>query len=427
MSYEFLRGLGALGEALGELQFKGRGDIRGHKDYPPDQGGESFHFRDCRLKTEGAGAYGSVWDCNKIDHKRILVRAGQNPPLPIGTDPERNCKVSTTTASGSRYFDCPKWVVDAPVTDADAEQHAAQCLIEGKQGTPEWRLKTEKRPDAGSSSDRYVHYTGIERGDHVLRCRFVEPIPSKEQAYQQALHARLVAAGKRFVTAAEQEEYGALCQPRVTATGVEVPTKLSWRKTTDYIGTAIQRTDVTDGDYILVCVPDTSKVKMVLDTELTRLNQQRADAQGRSPAEQQALDEAREELQRILAAGEEAEAPFWVRYKVPLIMVGGMLALGLGAALIQRALSKRKPLTSNPGVVVEDQGDGMWLFYWQQPGTDRSDARVIGWAFIEDVDDSDEQLLMTETVDGRTGFHKSFDEAGDWLVRQTWRVVPGGM
>lgn len=428
MSYAFLKGLGALGEALGELQFSGRGDIRGHKDYPPDQGGKNFHFRDCRLKREGSGAYGSVWDCNRIDHKTVLVRPGDNPPLPEGDDPERNCKRTSITSSGTRYFKCPRWVVDAEVTEGEAAQYADQCLIEGQQGTPEWRLKSASRPDRGSSSDRFFHYTDVVRGDHVLRCKFAEPIPSKERAFQAAAHARLVSAGKRFVTVAEQEQYGSLCQPRVTATGVEVPTRLSWRKKTDYIGTAIQRTEVTDGDYILVCVPDTSKVKMVIDAELTRLQQARANAmtQQRSAAEQQALEEAQAELQRILAAGEEPQAPFWVRYKVPLLMVGGMLVLGAGAALVQRALTKRKKMTANPDVFAETEGDGLWIFYWQQPGTSRADATVIGWSMVSDDPDGGYSLVTESAADRDVGVFHSFDDASKWLVRKTWRVVPGG-
>lgn len=428
MSYEFRRGLGSLGEALGALQFTGRVDTRGHKDYPPDQGNTSFNFRDCRLKSEGEGSYGSVWDCNKIDHKTVTVRAGQNPPLPEGTDPERNCKVQSTTPAGTRYFLCPRWVVDAAMTESDIEGYKPRCLIEGQQGTLEWRLRAEKRPDAGSYADKFLHYTDVVRGDQVLRCKFAQPLPSKEAAFKRAAYDLAISQGRRVVTAAEQEQYGHLCEPYVTASGAEIPRKLSWRKETDYIGTTLVRTDVKDGDNILVCVPDTSSVKIQIDAELSRLAQERAwaAASQTSAAEQRRLEEQQAELQRILAEGEEPSTPFWVRYKYPLLMVGGMLVLGVGAALLQRVASKRKAMKSNPGVFAEYDGDGMWLFYWQQPGTRRRDATVIGWALVGSDSRSGDHWLVTEAVDGSKQVFDSFDDASQWLVKKTWRVVPGG-
>lgn len=354
MTYEF-KGLGALG-ALGELQFKDRRDIRGHRDYSPDKGNTSFHFRDCVLKVDAAGAYGAFWDCQRVDHKQITVQKGYNPPLPEGDDPERNCKLKSTTPAGTKYFDCPRWVVDAVIPEANLEHYKARCLVEGIQGHPEKRLQAERKPAAGSAVGRFLLYPGVPLPpDHLLRCRFDVPIPSKDRAFKEAVYRREQAAGKRFLTEAEKEQYSSLCEPYVTSTGAEIPRKLSWRKESDYIGTTLRLTDIKEGDDILVCVPDLAGVKLQIDHQLSRLNRERAwaAASQQSPEEQQRLADRQEELQLILSEGEEPATPFYVRYKVPLIMVGAMLVLGGGAALVQRVVKKRKRLA---GTTERPQG-----------------------------------------------------------------------
>jgi hypothetical protein len=427
VSYEFkgLRGLGA----LGELQFKDRFDVRGSRDFSPDKGNTSFHFRNCTLKVDAPGAWGATWDCQRVDHKQVTVRAGQTPPLPIGEDPERNCKLKSTTPAGTKYYDCPRWVVDAPISETDLASFRPRCLLEGRQGEPEWRLKAEKRPDAGSSADRYFQYLDVFRQDKVLRCKFTEPLPSKEAAFKAAAYKTAVAAGQRMLTEAEKEQFSSLCEPYVTVTGDEIPRKLAWRKETDYIGSTIVKTDIVDGGFVLTCVPDLSAVKIKIDNQLTQLNQERAwaAASQRSPEDQRRLQEQQDELQRILAEGEETPTPFYVRYKVPLMMVGAMLVIGGAAAVIQRVMKGKTLLKKNPGPFVVPEGEGLWMVYWHQPGTAKQDAPVIGWVRFADDDGAGDIVLLTESIDGATQLHHSFDEATKWLVRHTWRIVPGGI
>ena len=104
-----------------------------------------------------------------------------------------------------------------------------------------------------------------------------------------------------------------------------------------------------------------------------------------------------------------------------------LFALGFGGAAALSTLSRKSGFYANPGVHIEPEGDGLWIVYWQQPGTAKRDAPVIGWIrFIGDVGD-DGYLLEARSIDGAEGTHRNMEDAAQWLVHSTWRVVPGGM
>lgn len=109
------------------------------------------------------------------------------------------------------------------------------------------------------------------------------------------------------------------------------------------------------------------------------------------------------------------------------------VALGLGGAAalsaIVPALTHRHAV-ANPGIVVKKEGDGLWLIYWHQPGTDAEDATLIGTVRSLDFGAYSKggrgYSFLAEAVDGSTGSHTGLDKAANWLVHRTWRVVPGG-
>ena len=95
------------------------------------------------------------------------------------------------------------------------------------------------------------------------------------------------------------------------------------------------------------------------------------------------------------------------------------LAIGLAIAATLAALFRRKT-AANPPTIRQAVDDNFWVVYWHQPGTKPEDATAIGT--VTDKGHS----LMAQTVRGETQHHGSFDDAEDWLIRKTWRIIPGG-
>jgi hypothetical protein len=98
------------------------------------------------------------------------------------------------------------------------------------------------------------------------------------------------------------------------------------------------------------------------------------------------------------------------------------LALGFaGAAVLAAVLGKRR-MTRNGPIVRQQIDDTSWAIYWQQPGTDRADASYIGMVVAQD---EGAYPFFAQAVSGATGTHEDLSSAEHWLVKHTWRVVPG--
>jgi hypothetical protein len=243
-------------------------------------------------------------------------------------------------------------VTDVPAGSAfTAAKAACMALAEGQQlrdqpGGVYWRHKDVRRAAPGSTTDRHKAYPARPtKGDLRLHCYFKTPLPSKDRPFQEREQSRLLAAGFRFITEAEKEQYASLCPPATSATGLEVARKPVWKKTTDYFpaNPLVSRTDVAEGEHELRCYPDVSDIQLVIDPRLSRLNQEEALAiAAQSTAEDEAeREEQRQQMEEYLRQGEEPDTSFFVRYRIPLLLLGGMVVLGGGAALIQRWMADR--------------------------------------------------------------------------------------
>jgi hypothetical protein len=109
----------------------------------------------------------------------------------------------------------------------------------------------------------------------------------------------------------------------------------------------------------------------------------------------------------------EASLPWLVR-----------VAIGFaGAALLAAVV--RKEMVSNTPLVRQQVEDDLWLIYWRQPGTDLEDATLLG-TIIDYGKGEGQYQFRAEATSGATGTHESLEDAESWLVKKTWRVVPGG-
>lgn len=341
---------------------------RGHADYPPDKGGKSYHFRDCSVVQAGGGPYGTRYSCTRLDPSEIWIPDGQRSPYPAGDDPTVNCRQTVATTyrqwGGRRKAGhksvCAYGMVHAEPSSREAGAAKAACmaLAEGQQlrDQPQgmvFRHSDARNPAAGSPADRYMAYPTSPRHDNLgLRCYFKEPLPSKETPFQQSRSDTLIASGHRFITEAEIEQYNSLCQPYMSPSGIEIPRKPVWKRAGDYFPSnpAYAKTDIADGDHELRCHPDMSGISIVIDPTLSRLNQQEAHAiSAVLTAEEEAEKERQnQEMQDFLDQGEEQEHPWYVRYRIPLMLLGGMVVLGGGAALVQRMTARRRAIKANP-------------------------------------------------------------------------------
>jgi hypothetical protein len=344
----------------GEVQ---RGFItRGHKDYPPDKGNTSFYYRDCRISQEGTGPYGTRWACDRLQPSEIWIPIGQPSPYPIGTDPTKNCKQSLATTykawdgrrkPGHKSVCAYGMVHEVPTGNLfTTAQRACQALAEGQQLRDQpygirFRHKDVKRAGARSPGDRYYAYPASPvKGALQPWCWFKDPLPSKNRPFMEREHARLLASGARFLTEAEKEQYASKCPAMTSSAGVEVPRKPVWKKKTDYFphNPMITRTDIAEGEHELRCYPDLSGIEVQVDPRLSAIRQQEAFALAsqRTAEEEVEAEQQRQEVRDYLQRGEEAEHPWHVRYRIPLMLLGGMIVLGGGAALVQRMTAKRQ-------------------------------------------------------------------------------------
>ena len=326
----------------------------GNRDFSPDMGGKSPHFANCRLIQDGgAGAYSSKWECDKLDPTYILV------PDRGGKLPNPDCALSksnvTDTWNGSsrmtfKEYACKYGNVVRNVT-ADEKvnlEQACASLGQGQQGEPVWVHKDELLPTPGSPTDRYLAYPSglafVTAGNLKLQCKYANPLPDKEATYQQKVTDFRRTKGERDITEAEVDKYKELCTPFMSSTGIEIPRKPVWKKTITKPRPNDKKLGVVEGQHELRCVLDTSGIEFVIDPTLTKLQQQEALAlQAQQASQDTATSEAEgQELQQYLQQGEEAATPWYVRYKVPLILLGGMVAIGGGAAIVQRLMSGKK-------------------------------------------------------------------------------------
>jgi hypothetical protein len=340
---------------------------RGHRDYPPDKGGKSFHYRNCTIEQAGSGSYGTRWRCDRLQPSEIWIPIGQPSPYPIGDDPTKNCKQSATTTykqwggrrKGGHKSTCAYGMVFANIKAEEMASARAACtaLAEGQQLRDQphgmkWKHKDVRRAAAGSSGDLYMAYpTRPTRGNLRLHCWFKDPLPSKNRPFQERQRARLLASGARFLTEAEKEEYASLCPPKTSSAGIEVPRKPVWKRKIDRMpfNPLITRTDIAEGEHELRCYPDLSGLEVVIDPTLSQIRREEALVIGSQlTAEEEAeREERQQQLREHLERGEEQEHPWHVRYRIPLMLLGGMIVLGGGAALVQR-VTRRKKATSNP-------------------------------------------------------------------------------
>jgi hypothetical protein len=98
------------------------------------------------------------------------------------------------------------------------------------------------------------------------------------------------------------------------------------------------------------------------------------------------------------------------------------VALGFAGAALLAAMI-RKEMVRNSPLVRQQVEDDLWLIYWRQPGTDLEDATLLGT--VIDYGEGD-YPFRAEATSGATGTHPRLEDAEQWLVKRTWRVVPGG-
>jgi hypothetical protein len=379
----------------------------GNRDFSPDMGGKSPHFANCRLIQDGGtGAYSSKWECDKLDPTYVLV------PDRGGKLPHQDCSLTrsnvTDTWNGSsrmtfKEYACKYGNVVRNVTSDEKGKLEQACasLGQGQQGEPVWVHKDELLPAPGSPADKYVAYPSgiafVTAGNLKLQCRYANPLPDKEAKYQQKVTDFRRAKGERDITEAEVEKYKELCTPFMSSAGIEIPRKPVWKKTITKLGPNDKRLGVVEGQHELRCVPDMSGIAFVIDPTLTKLQQEEALAlQAQQASQDTAASEAeQQELQQYLQQGEEAATPWYVRYKVPLILLGGMIALGGGAAVVQRIMSGKKKA---PVVPAKNAGKP---YRRKRRGYKPGEASVVTELRLDKYGDVDHERVFLVLASGR--------------------------